>query len=54
MGKGKDLTTAEKQNIKLLRDRTSILEILKDRYWNHQTIKKAIGNITNSKQKKRL
>ena len=67
MDKAKDLTTSEKQKIKLLCEGMSTSEISKDLCRNHGTIKKAVENNDNlrplwakekswdpSKQKKRL
>ena len=50
MGKGKDLTTSEKQKItKLLIEGMSSLEISKELCRDHQTIKTAVENITKLK-----
>ena len=45
MGKGKDLATAEKQKLKLLRSNVHNEGTLKELYWNRRTIKAAIENI---------
>ena len=46
MGKGNNLTTAKKQKITKLSEGMSTLEISKELCNYHQTIKKAVENIT--------
>ena len=47
MGKGKDLTTAEKQKItKLFSERMSTYDISKELWRDHQMIKNGVANIT--------